>query len=251
MMRIFKRILSLSLLFSCANSTPPKDHNVIAQSEGPKIDSTEKVALRHLFDAINNLPNASFEDSLIRIGNNAIRVKIDIESDGKEQDRWIFAANITTLYKSTKETQINIGSIGIGATREEAIDVCIQEWFGAFGISFIDMLNDSNSIRVSNLKVFPGLMGIRGKMPESTWFNDEMTNKIISQIQIPIKNNSDGIVPLDIKLLIGKTGVIDGECRINNQVSTQILNDLKQLNWPSSDERYMFKQFYLIEAADQ
>jgi len=251
MIRIIISILSLSLIYSCTNGTSPKNHNEITQSEGSKTDSTEKVALRHLFNKINKLPNTSFEDTLIRIGNNAIRVKIDIEADGKENDRWIFAANITTLYKSTKETHINVGSIGIGSSREEAIDVCIQEWFGAFGISFTNMLNDSESVHVSNLKVFPGLMGIRGNLPENAWFKGDLTYKIIPQIQIPIKNKSDGIVPIDIKLLIGKTGVIDGECRINNQVSTQLLNDLKQLNWPSSDEGYMFKQFYLIEAADK
>lgn len=50
--------------------------------------------------------------------------------------------------------------------------------------------------------------------------------------------------------MIGKSGVIDGECRIDNEVSQNLLNDLKKLDWPPSDEGFLFKQFYLIEKAN-
>ena len=78
-----------------------------------------------------------------------------------------------------------------------------------------------------------------------------MTRKIIGQLQEQIKNETTDIIPIDIKLMIGKNGVSDGECRIDNIVSSQLFENLKNLNWPSPNERFIFKQFYLIKKADK
>jgi len=253
MKRIITSILSLSILLSCTNSTSRVKDNETSKSPVATSDSVETVALQHLFDKINKSPKVSFKDNKILIGDSSIRLKINVEFDGEKEGKWIYAANIATFYNSSKETQINVGSIGIGSNKNEAINVCIQEWFAVFGIPFTNMLNSDNGLSVSNMKVFSGLMGIRGNLPENTWLkgDDEMTKKIISQIQTQIRNKAGDIVPIEIKLMIGKNGVADGECRIDNQVSTQLLNDLKQLNWPSSEDGFMFKQFYLVENADQ
>jgi len=214
-------------------------------------DSIEIVALRHLFDKLTKLPKTSLKDNQILIGDTSIHLKINVEFDGQKEDKWIYAANFSSFYKASKEKQINVGSIGIGLNKNEAMDVCIQEWFAVFGIPFINMLNDKNSNSVGNMKVYSGLMGIRGTLPENTWLkaDNEMTKRIISQIQEQIEKETDDIIPIDIKLMIGKNGVSEGECRINNNVSGQLLENLKQLNWPTSDQGFLFKQFYIIKMA--
>ena len=230
-MKSITTILSLSILFSCTNSTSTIKDTETDKSQVASSDSTEKVALQHLFDKISKLPKASFEDNEILIGDTSMRLKINVEFDGQKEGKSIYAANITTFYKASKAIQINVGSIGIGSNKEEAINVCIQEWFTVFGIPFTNMLNDDKSISISNLKIFSGLMGIRGNLPENTWLkgDDEMTKRIIFQIQEQIKNESGDIIPIDIKLMIGKNGVSDGECRIANKVSEQLLESLKEL----------------------
>jgi Family of unknown function (DUF6348) len=80
--------------------------------------------------------------------------------------------------------------------------------------------------------------------------DDEMTRKIIGQLQEQIKNETTDIIPIDVKLMIGKNGVSDGECRIDNKVSSQLLENLKKLNRPSSDEGFIFKRYYLIKKAN-
>jgi len=253
MKSIITCILSLSILLSCTDSNSTIRDSETDKSQVVTSDSTEKVALQYLFDKINKLPKVSFKDNEILIGDTSIRLKINVEFDGQKEGKWIYAANIAIFYKASKETQINVGSIGIGSNKDEAVNVCIQEWFAVFGIPFTNMLNGDKSISVSNMKVFSGLMGIRGNLPENTWLkgDDEMTKRIISQIQPQIKNKAGNIIPIDIKLMIGKNGVTGGDCRIDNQVSTQLLNELKQLNWPSSGEGFMFKQFYLVKKTDQ
>lgn len=253
MKSIITSILSLSMLVSCSNSTSTAKENETGKSQATTSDSIEKVALAHLFDKIGKLPKASLKDNQILIGDTSIHLKVNVEFDGQKEGKWIYAANISTFFNASEETQINVGSIGIGSNKEEAITVCIQEWLAVFGIPFTNMLNGENSISISNMKVFSGLMGIRGNLPGNTWLkgNDEMTEKIISQIQEQIKNEDDDIIPIDIKLMIGKNGISDGECRIQNKVSGQLLEHLKQLNWPSSDEGFIFKQFYLVKRSDK
>lgn len=251
MKRILTSTLYISLLLSCSSSPSTIKPNETPTSQVAKIDSLEKVVLQHVYNKIKKLPNVSLKDNKLFIGDNSIQLKIDVEFDGKEKGKWLYAANIVTFYKNGQETQIDVGSVGIGSSREEAINVCIQEWFGVFGIAFTNMLNGDNSIAVSNMKVFPGLMGIRGKLPENTWpkGNDEIARRIISQIQPQMRSQTGDLIPIDIKLYIGINGVVDGECRVDNHVSIQLLNNLKQLSWPSSKEGYMFKQFYLIKMA--
>lgn len=175
-------------------------------------------------------------------------MKADIMFDGIKQGKWIYAATITTVYRDHEETQVDVSSIGVGTNRDEAIDICIQEWFGGFGQSFTNMLNNAQGITLAGKKVFPGLMGVRGTFPENTWLrgDDEMAKKIILQIQGQLNGTTAQLIPIDIKLMIGKIGVTDGECRMGNKVSVELLNALKQLDWPSSNEGFMFKQFYLI-----
>lgn len=253
MKSIITSILSLSILLSCTNSTSTAKDNETVYSQVATSDSMEKVALQHLFDKISKLPKVSFKDNEILIGDSSIRLKINAEFDGQKEGKWIYVANIATFFKADKEVLINVGSIGIDSNKDEAKNVSIQEWFAVFGIPFTNMLNDEKSISVSNMKVFSGLMGIRGNLPENTWLkgDEEMTKKIISQILPQIKNKAGDIIPIDIKLMIGINGITDGECRVDNQISIPLLNDLKQLNWPSSEEGFMFKQFYLVKKAEQ
>jgi hypothetical protein len=254
MKNIIMSFLSLSILLGCANSSMTKNENELYNLQVITSDSTENVALKYLFEKLSKLPNVSFKDNQILIGDTSIYLKINVEFDSQNEDKWIYAANISTFFKTDKETQINVGSIGIGSNRNEAIDVCIQEWFAVFGIPFTNMLIDDNSISEANMKIFSGLMGIRGNLPENTWLkgDNEMIKRIFSKIKEQIKKETSNIIPIDIKLIIGKNGVSEGECRINNNVSEQLLEILKQLNWPISNEVFIFKQFYLVKKkADQ
>lgn len=94
-------------------------------------------------------------------------------------------------------------------------------------------------------------MGIRGSLPENNWLTggDEMTKKIVNQMKEQITGETADLIPIDIKLMIGKNGIYDGECRISNQVSGPLLESLKLLDWPLSDKEFIFKQFYLIKKA--
>lgn len=245
---IVTTVLAFSALLGCTSPSPPNRSDSTAKQQG-STHSVEEIALRQIFNKISHLPNTTFTDKQILINTSSITLKEGIEFNGQEEGNWIYAAKFTTSYNSEKETDISIGSIGIGASASEAQDVCIQEWLATFGIAFTSMLQDSNAVAVSNMKIFPGLMGIRGSLPENTWLkgDDNMTKIIMSKIGSRVALETGTLIPIDIKIMVKANKAIDGECRINNQISIGLMNDLKQLDWPSSKEGFLFKQFYLIK----
>ncbi|MFK7747372.1 MAG: DUF6348 family protein [Kordia sp.] len=214
-----------------------------------ELNTVNETATQYLYNRIVKDSKAVKKGNKITLGDKSIEVNLSVEFDGQQEGKWIYASNFSTIVKTSKKIEFNISSIGIGNSREEAINVSIQEWIAAFGIPLSDMLNNKNGYKISETMVFSGLMGIRGNLPENTWLNGDtaMTTKIISHLSQLIKSEKDEIVTIDIKLLIGKNGVLDGECKLENKVSTELLNKLKTIEWPVSGEGYLFKQFYIIK----
>jgi hypothetical protein len=245
---LLKTAFLLSALLGCTNpSSPDESSDVANQQEGN--DKVEEIALRQIFDKIRKFPNTKFTGKQIIIGDSSISLKVTTEFNGQKEGSWIYAAAFSTLCHFGKDEKITIGSLGIGSSAREAQDICIQEWFATFGTAFDNMLQDSGKIVLSDKKVFPGLMGIRGNLPENTWLrgDDNMTKTIMSKIGSRIHPEPNKMISIAINIMVNNKGSIDGECRLNNQVSEELLSDLKQLNWPASEKGFLFKQFYLVK----
>ena len=245
---LIKTIFLVSTLFGCTSPSPPdKSNDIVKQQDSD--NKLEEAALRQFFNKIQNLPNAKFTGKRIAIGDSTITLKTITEFNGQKAGNCFYAASFSTLYNFGQAENITIGSIGIGTSASEAREVCIQEWLATFGTAFSNMLQDSSGIVLSNKEIFPGLMGIRGNLPENTWLkgDDTMTKKIISKIGSGIHPETNGIIAIDINVMISSKGVIDGECRLNSQISKTLLDNLKLLDWPSSEKAFLFKQFYLIK----
>ena len=243
----FYCLLFITFFVSCKNSSS-KEKKSVELSSSKKMN-IEEIAIDYLYDKIKTKDNITLKNNEIHFGDTSIILSINIEYDGKKDGKWILSASFNTKYKANEESQLITSSIGIGSTKEEAYNVCIQEWFAVFGIPFTEMLNSNEFISIDNMKIHSGLMGIRGTLPENTWLkgDKEMTIKIINVIKEQIKKSTNKIVSVDIKIVIGKNGLENGECRINNQISNELLNNLEPLDWTNSNQNYMFKQFYLIE----
>ena len=240
-------------LCGCACNTPvastgPKETGAIADTSAV---SLENQSLRLLFDKLTLDPKSKGKvallDNIIVYAGDTIRIKVTPEHDNEIKGQWGYGAAFSTTYAGRQKSELNIGSIGVAATRQEAITTAMEEWYAIFGIPFINLLKDSSPITMAGLKIYPGLMGIRGNLPDHTWLDggDEMNKKVTKQVALVIAGAVGPIVSVDIKIMLGRGGFSVGECRLNNEVSSQLLDELKKLDWPASEEGCMFKQFYL------
>lgn len=245
-------IVSLILMYSCGNQNASPIPKKVDRISGDRSSSIESTSLQQLYKMVQRLKGDSskviLSNNELLMGDTSVRLKVDIEFDGKKDDKWILATNFSTVYKAGVVTEMSIGSIGIGLTKQEALNICIEEWLTSFGIPFTNLLSDTMGFEMAGLKIFPGPMGTRGDLPKNTWLAGDaaMHEKIIAQIKKQILNAPGTIVPVDIKMMVGQN-VIEGDCKISNNNSLDMLASLKLLTWPASNSEFMFKQVYLIQ----
>ncbi len=243
-------LISLTL-FGCGNSTTDSAKDKSYNEPIVEVANSEIISAKYLYDKIAYIHNnkASLKDNEILIGDTSIKIKVTVDFDGQKEGKYIYSANFLTIYKTGQLNEINVRSIGIGTSKDEALEVSIQEWFAVFGIPFTNMLRDTNSIILPYMKIYSGLLGIRGTLPENTWVDgsNEMNMKIISQIKNHVNFGKATLIPIDIKLMVGPNGVTDGECRLGDEVSIELLDALKKIDWPKTSDAFMFKQFYLAK----
>ena len=252
LMNIARCILySLIVLFSC-NSPEPQGSRTETTTQ-PANYSPQEQALRAIYNGLTHdnadSSNVHLKGNTITFGKDSISISVDVENEEQQDKKWIHAAKLTTWYKADKEYTFIIGSVGIDTSRSLATEVAVAEWYGTFGIAFINMLAlpDSN-VTIGNLTAYPGAMGVRGTLPAGTWLSadDTMHKKIISQMKPQLEAVEEDIIAVDIKMMIDHTGASSGECRINNHVSIFLFNELQKLDWPKS-EPFLFKQFYMVK----
>lgn len=222
------------------------------KAQNALVDELEKKALAKLFKIVSSAKDGKdveLKAGEIRIGKAKIKVSATIEFDGKHEDSWIFAVAYETKLIGAKETVFNVGSVGIGTDAKDAEAISIDEWIGVFGTALAKMLaKPETGIELDNFTVFPGLMGIRGEKPAESWLDGsaKMNIKIINAALPVIKKSREEINLINLVITVDKTGSIDGECRINNRISQELLGEIKKLDWKTGAKGYMFKQLYLI-----
>jgi len=153
-----------------------------------------------------------------------------------------------------RQLEFSYGSIGVGESKVEARETAIDEWLEAFGRPFVSAtLSSENGIDLDGFTVFAGSTGFRGDYP-GDWLNGSVDmHKRLLSILIPVFSMSDtfsynglSTQTLDLKINITERGESSGECRLNGEVSLDILTTFMDQAWPSTDSSYLFKQYYII-----
>lgn len=248
---LFLLICSLTLS-SCTFGNQPVITQNLNQSN-LKNDLTQinlnKIALTKLFDIVKSEnKEAVLGENEIVLGKDRIQVKVTIENELEDEKDYIIAARFDTKLTRMDENIFTVGSIGIGVDKKDAEETVVDEWIGLFGVALGNLLQDK-AIKIDNLKVYSSLMGIRGQKPSNSWIDGspEMTKKIVNTLATLIKKQNKEINSINLIIAVSQEGEIQGECYLNNEVSREVFDKIKELNWTKGDSPYMFKQFYLIK----
>ncbi len=253
-MKFIAAIILLLNLLSFA-SCQKKENKLENTSSINSLNNFDAKPLSKLFEAIKskNVENIELKKDEILVGRSKIKVITAVEYNGSNQGKWIFAARYDTKLTTTSETIFTVGSIGIGNDKNDAEETSIDEWMALFGKAFSEMLAKSEGETINGFKVYSGLMGIRGEKPSQSWIDgsSEMNKKIVSVLLPIINKSNEEINSLNLMLSVNPNGEVAGECRFNNEISQEVLTELKKLNWEKSQTGYIFKQFYLSKKANQ
>lgn len=249
-MKLLAVIFLLLNILSSVSCQEKIDNKIENKSQVQPTDNLETKALAKIFDSIKNqkIEGAELKADEIVIGKTKIKVTAATEHDMSNQGGWIYAARFETKLFALQENVFTVGSIGIGKDRNDALQTAIDEWAAFFVTAFSEMLANQTGSEIAGFRIYPGLLGIRGEKPTPSWIDGsaEMNKKIINALMPVIKKSDREINSLNLMLSVTPNGDVDGECRINNEVSQEILAELKKLNWDKSQTGYLFKQFYLL-----
>jgi len=219
--------------------------------------STDRMAIDGLKQLLSNEdPNSlsSNGEAILLSSGQEISISTKIEHEIKEDDKWLSGIQINVMVDGYRQLEFSYGSIGVGESKVEARETAIDEWLEAFGRPFVfATLSSEKGIDLDGFTVFAGSTGFRGDYP-GDWLNGSVDmHKRLLSILIPVLSMSDTFSyngfsnqTLDLKININERGESSGECRLNGEVSLDILTTFMDQAWPLTDSSYLFKQYYII-----
>jgi hypothetical protein len=251
---MIKYYLLLTLLlmttWGCTDNLPP-----VPPEQSPKT-TIEDVALDSLYARLQrhnkDKVKLSKEKNHIRVGDGALSLKVEIEFEGRDMGQYVYAANFLTTYTSKKSYLLAFGVIGLGANKQEAMTVALEDWSFQFGVAFTNLLVDKGTATTfESWPLYDCPLGIRGEFPGNVGIFGDSTGytKMIKSVQPFFPKGKDQIISVDIRFGNTEEG-LDGTCAINNEVSPAAIEGLKSLDWPKSDSGYIAKFYFLLDMRD-
>jgi hypothetical protein len=174
-----------------------------------------------------------------------------VEQAVDQGTRWVSGVRFDLRLDGKADPKFTFGSIGIGASKEEAQKVAVQEWLAYFGTSFVSAILQSNqNIEADGFVVYPGLLGIRGQSTEKVVEAlGDLDKRIFSALAPILSDTSSGDFPMTLSFMIVNQGdgKVEAECRLNGAETTQGVSLLKNLSWPKDGIPYLLKKYYIFK----
>jgi hypothetical protein len=192
----------------------------------------------------------SLEGNRIRINKDELQLSANIEDEGQAQSQYAVGLAVGVSVNGVARP-LTVGSVGIGASREEAVETAVSEWAQLAGVALLDALGVRKqgglTFGAGRFSVHPGLMGIRGSQ-DVVW-SDDSQRRLLDSLGALIRgleSSPSEFHSVSIRLVVEPGGVSGGECRVDGAVSAEALKAVHSFPWPPTTKGYMFKQFYVL-----
>jgi hypothetical protein len=158
---------------------------------------------------------------------------------------------VSSRIDGTPVPAIDSGSLGIDSNTDDAVRTAVFEWSAQFGFAMARALaGDAPAGVVSGFTVYAGLPGTKGERPPGAKLSETQT-RLLAHLAPLVEGLSAAkgamhAIALTIKV---EPTHVQGECRLDGQVSRQVLDRMVTFDWPRSQTGYVFKQFYVLVPA--
>jgi len=186
--------------------------------------------------------------TIITVEDHRIDVLPYVENCGVLESGHLCGVRFEIKIDGAKDQRLTYGAVGNAPSKKMALEEAVEEWWAAFAGPVIQSIADKKAdFMESSYVAFPGATLMRGN-PPGGWLDgtSKMHQKITSNIYSVI-GESPGVKSIVIKMWANEKEGVSGECRVNTKISLEIIDSLRQLNWPSTTTSYMFKQVYILK----
>jgi len=203
----------------------------------------------------------------LTIASRTIDLHVRIEDRTRQRDRYIIGAAFGIDIEGAAVPALGAGVVGLDATADGAraeiaetwavtfgtpIGYALAKWVGSAGAPAAHDGTAGTSFRteVDGETIYHGSVAARGKnAPDMSAFSSEEFVRAIAKGAIPMMGDRSRFRSATVKVGVGKGAVKDGECRVNGNVSSALLDSLRQLRWPDSEGTFLYTLFLVAPPA--
>jgi hypothetical protein len=199
--------------------------------------------------------DAAAHGTTVRTGDHTLGIRAVVDKLVNHDGNVIVGLDVQCKVDGVPADALYSGSLGIERTPEAAAQVAVEEWIGQYGLPIISGLRKTSDRGFSSGRylVFPGLFGIRGEAPTAIKADDSIADlhrrffqKLDTALPRLISSGAATLHAVNLTLVLRKGGPIEGECRVDGQVSDELCRIAKAFDWPAPTTTYMLKQYYVL-----
>jgi hypothetical protein len=232
------RRTAIATVALCAVGTGP----AAAQSSGQSLEEMFQRMLQVIAEDKDNTPKFAVDGKSVLLGEHRVTIKPLIE--GTERSGGNFAAGVgfDVSIDGVPQPFLGLGTVGIAASVEEARLRAMLDWYAIHGKAlFAAILRQPAEFMLGRFSVYSGLAALRFVTPAELPPGGLPTlQQMLSAIALHLPQLDGTIHNVEILVVSGDDGKIDGQVKIDAKISAPALVRLLRLPWPKQNKPPMF-----------
>jgi hypothetical protein len=194
-----------------------------------------------------NATGALAKSDTVNVRDHVLQLAAAVEQVKSTPDgRVVAGVRVTCTLDGKPIDALTSGGVGIDSSRDAALATAASEWAMQYGKPIVEALFEHPSALSSGgFAIYAGPAGIRGDKPDGLAdFNASFFRTVGPELAklIPTKAGIHAITVLGARAADGQ---IDGEFRVDGQVSDALKQLALQVKWPTRTA-YMLKQYFVL-----
>jgi hypothetical protein len=203
----------------------------------------------------------SLDDGDLSFAGHRLSLSVSFEQFVEQNDQVIAPVDIQLHVDADDGSRFRLGALGIGPTRQNALQAAVQEWhllaaapvLAALGARSGGLRREVLPSKLAGWNFFPGRAGIRGTLPAELQPDGAFHRALLGELH---KYVSSWEVPQHFTLrsifvfYSSAEGKSDVEAAVDGHVDAELTERLQLLDWPQAGEAYLYKQLFVFRLGE-
>jgi len=203
----------------------------------------------------------SLDDGDLFFGGHRLSLSVSFDRLLEQDGQFIAPVDIQLHIDADDGSRFRLGTLGIGSDERKAVRAAVEEWhtlaaapvLAAMGASVGELRRESLPPVLAGWKFFPGRAGIRGTIPPGLESSGAFHRVLLSEMH-KVVSGWESPSELTLRSIFvyfsSAEGRREAEAAIDGMVDAEFTERLRLLDWPHSDEPYLYKQLFVFRHDD-
>ena len=203
----------------------------------------------------------ALDDGDLSFGGHRLSLSVSFDDFVEQGGQVIAPVDVQLHVDADDGSRFRLGTLGIGSSPKEALRAAVTEWhtlaaapaLAALGAPLGELRREAHPSVLAGWKFFPGRAGIRGTLPAGLESGGAFHPTLLAELH---KFVSGWEVPSHFSLrtifvyFSSAEGKREAEAAVDGIVHEELTQQIKALNWPQSDEPYLYKQLFVFRLGE-